>query len=58
MSLRKEFEKLVMEANQKVTLENKKREAEETRLLQELQTRQKQLIQILRKGDNQSELGI
>ena len=58
MSLKKEFEILVKEANQKIILQNKKREAEEAKLLKELHIRQKQLIQILRKGESQGGFGL
>lgn len=51
MSLKKEFEKLVKEANRKLVQQNKKKEAEESQVLESLKKRQEMLIHILSKNN-------
>ena len=51
MSIREEFEKLVKEANNKLDRQNRKKEAEESQTIENLQRRQEMLINILSKSN-------
>ena len=56
MSIRKEFEKLVKEANQKLEVQNQRKASAEAKTIQELHKRQQMLINILSSNNVQDTL--
>jgi len=56
MSIRKEFEKLVKEANQKLEAQNQRKASAEAKAVKELHKRQQMLINILSRNNVQDSI--
>ena len=57
MTLKKEFKKLVREANQKIEQESLRAKQKEDKILYQLRTRQNLLLELLKKEGTNSQFG-